>query len=68
MGIVSHISSTANKEMFLTKFELPSGLNTTYGENISYNSYLIGRAEIITEDMSLIKRIFYKLYNVFKKN
>lgn len=40
---------------------LPNGLKTSYHKNLSFNRELKGNAEIVTQDLRLIERIFYQI-------
>lgn len=50
-----------NDSLFLVRVSLPNGLTTVYNNRISYKAGLSASAEIITEDMRLLERIFYNM-------
>jgi multidrug efflux pump subunit AcrA (membrane-fusion protein) len=61
-GKVSFISEITDRDNnFLIKVELPAGLQTNYGKKINYKTGMNATAEIITENMRLIERVFYNL-------
>lgn len=64
-GRIAQISPTANNKSYLTKVILPNGLKTSYNFQINYSPNLTGRAEILTEEMSLIRRIFNDFVELF---
>ncbi len=67
VGIVENISVSpdANGNYFVY-ISLPNGTKTSYGQNLEFNQELLGSAEIITEDLSVAERLFYKFREVFK--
>ncbi|MFK7968788.1 MAG: HlyD family secretion protein [Bacteroidia bacterium] len=60
---VIHISPLPKKDQYLIDLELPQGLVTTYDKPLDFDAELYGNAEIITEELRLLERIFYE----FKK-
>lgn len=66
-GKVKDISLVPNNEgLYLIDVELPEKLITTYGREIEFKQEMQGTAEIITEDLRLIERIFYQFKEIFK--
>ncbi|MEA1786113.1 HlyD family secretion protein [Arenibacter sp. GZD96] len=64
IGEVSHISRTLDADGFyLVDVSLPNELITSYGKTIDFKHEMTGTAEIITEDLRLIERLF----NQFRK-
>ncbi|WP_298903694.1 HlyD family efflux transporter periplasmic adaptor subunit [uncultured Psychroserpens sp.] len=51
---------------YLITVALPSQLITSYNKEIMFKHEMRGSAEIVTEDLRLIERFFYRLKNVFK--
>ena len=65
-GNVSSISIIPDNEGFyLVDVSLPDKLITSYNKEIAFRQEMIGTAEIITEDLRLLERIFYQLKQVF---
>ncbi|WAC01728.1 HlyD family secretion protein [Lacinutrix neustonica] len=64
-GKVSNISRIQSNDGYLAKIDLPQNLVTSFNTKIEFKSSLIGKAEIITEDMSILERIFNKFRDVF---
>lgn len=60
IGIISQIPSQDNT-YFSAIVELPNGLRTNYAKNLTYKTGMDASAEIITEDLRLIERVFYQL-------
>lgn len=65
-GVVSEISIIPNQEKYLVKIKLNEGLKTTYNKKIEFKPEMVGTAEIITEDLRLIERLFYRFKQLFK--
>ena len=67
-GHVTHISEISNKDGFYTiDVSLPKTLITSYNKEIEFKQEMQGVAEIITEDLRLIERVFYQFKKVFKQ-
>lgn len=67
-GKVANISQTSNKEGFYTiDVTLPKKLITSYNKELVFKHEMRGTAEIITEDLRLIQRFFYKFNKVFNR-
>jgi multidrug resistance efflux pump len=67
-GTVTHISEISNTEGFYTiDVSLPETLITSYNKEIEFKQEMQGVAEIITEDLRLIERVFYQFKKVFKQ-
>lgn len=58
MGEVTNISLVPKKEFYSVQVRLVDGLNTTYKRKLDYRPEMSGSAQIITEDLRLIDRIF----------
>ena len=67
IGKVSNISLTPSNDRYIVKVNLENGLNTTYGKKLKFNQKMKGTAEIVTEDLRLIQRIFYQFRKLFIK-
>ena len=67
IGRVKGISLSPNDNgSYILYFSLPNGLRTSYNKRLEFNQKLLGTAEIITEDLSVADRIFYKVRNILK--
>lgn len=66
-GKVKRISLTPDKEgNLLMDISLPNGLETTYKKTIQFKQEMRGSADIITNDLSLLERIFYQFRSLYK--
>ncbi len=57
-GIVDNISRVPQDNYYTVEVRLPDGLTTFYGMNIGYSQNMHGQAEILTDKMRLLQRIF----------
>lgn len=66
-GKVRNISLSPDADgNYYVEVELPNGLKTTYNKDLIFDKEMQGSAEIITEDLRLIERIFYQFRELFK--
>ncbi len=66
-GKIKSISQIPDsKGYYLIDVTLPSKLITSYNKEIPFKQEMRGSAEIITEDLRLMERFFYRLLNTFK--
>ncbi len=69
VGIVTNFSISPNDEGNYTVFiSLPKGTKTTYNKTFTFIQELLGNAEIVTEDLSVAERLFYKFKEVTTYN
>jgi multidrug efflux pump subunit AcrA (membrane-fusion protein) len=67
VGQVGNISVSPDVEgNYFVYISMPNGTKTSYNNVLPFNQELIGNAEIITEDLSVAERIFYKVKDIFK--
>lgn len=66
-GQVKSISLTPVNGNYTIYVELPEKILTTHNKSISDNQEIQGIAEIVTEELRLIDRIFYTIRSVFKQ-
>jgi len=61
-GLVETVSLTHNslENSYRVKVFLPDGLTTSLNKNLEFKSELVGIAEIVTEDLSILERIIFK--------
>ena len=65
-GNVLELSNIPDKDgKFQIKVSLPSGLKSNTNKVIPFRNNLKARAEIITEELSLLQRIFYQFRKIF---
>ena len=51
---------------YFVYISLPDGTVTSYNKKLPFDQELLGNAEIITEDLSVAERFFYKIKDIFK--
>ncbi len=67
-GKVKDISLVPNSEgLYLLDVDLSNRLVTTYNRKIEFKQEMHGVAEIITEDLRLIDRVFYQFREIFNR-
>ncbi|MEW4924698.1 HlyD family efflux transporter periplasmic adaptor subunit [Algibacter sp. 2305UL17-15] len=67
IGKVTNFSISPNNEGNYTVYvSLPNGTKTSYNKEFRFTQELLGNAEIITEDLSIAERLFYKFKDIFK--
>lgn len=67
LGKVKNISiSPDNEGNYFVYISLPNGTSTSYNMELPFDQELLGNAEIITEDLSVAERVFYKFKDIFK--
>ncbi|PCJ00456.1 MAG: hypothetical protein COB15_02810 [Flavobacteriales bacterium] len=66
-GTIVSISQISGKEGYFVQVKLSDGLTSTYNKTLSYKPDMAGTAEIITEDLRLLERIFNKFRQVLDK-
>ncbi|HYF30783.1 MAG TPA: HlyD family efflux transporter periplasmic adaptor subunit [Chitinophagaceae bacterium] len=60
-GIVRNISLLPRENQYSINIELDKGLSTSHGRAIEFRQDMSGHAEIITEDLRLLERLFHRL-------
>jgi len=66
-GIVSNISVVPSGDTYTLEINFPNGLMTTYGKELPFYQEMHAMAEIITEDLRLLERLFMPLKKVFSE-
>lgn len=64
-GKVSSYSSLSKEDEYVVEITLPNELQTTYNQTLKYTPEMSAIAEIITEDLRLIERLFNSLRSIF---
>jgi len=66
-GSVKNISLIPNESQYLVIVEIPNGLQSDSGKNLSFGKNMEGQAEIIVEKKRLIHKIFDKIIKAFDR-
>lgn len=66
-GIIKSKSLVATDNNYIVEVALPDGLKTSYGKELPFNQEMQGTAEIITEDIRLLARIFKPIISILKR-
>ena len=65
-GEVGSVSEINVGNMYSVTVNLKEGLTTSYGYNLNYMPEMTGTGEVITKDLSIIERLFYKILKVLR--
>lgn len=66
-GKVKNKSTVPEDSFYMVEIEFPEGLVTNYGNTLEMQNQLKGQAEIITEDLRLVQRVFNPLKALWKE-
>ncbi len=66
-GIIKSKSLVASDNFYSLEVDLPNKLRTSYGKDLEFSQEMQGTAEIITEDIRLLERIFKPIKAILKK-
>lgn len=71
-GCVKNISLVPSKEenstQYVVEIGLPNGLTTTYGMSLPFLPEMEGKADIITDDLSVLERLILPIKNVLRNS
>ena len=67
MASVKSISLMPSNDKYKVTLELPHGMTSTYQKELPFRQQLKGQIEIITEDLSVLERIFYQFRKLLKQ-
>ena len=67
-GIVTNISEVPNKDTYAIDVNLKNGLVTSYNKTLIYKEQMKGKADIITNNISILDRIFFNFRELVDKN
>ncbi|GAA3569461.1 HlyD family secretion protein [Snuella lapsa] len=66
--VISFSISPDNEGNYTVFIDLPKGTKTSYNKTFVFTQELLGGAEIVTEDLSVAERLFYKFREVLTYN
>jgi HlyD family secretion protein len=67
VGTVKNMALVPKNNTYAIEVEFYNGLKTTFNKTLEFRQELQGSAEIITEDLRLIERIFYQLVGIMNR-
>lgn len=67
-GSISNISLVPSENFYSVEVQFQKGMLTNYGRTLTFHQKMQGSAEIITEDIRLIERIFMPIKSLLKNN
>ncbi|MFA5326238.1 MAG: HlyD family efflux transporter periplasmic adaptor subunit [Prolixibacteraceae bacterium] len=65
-GTIKSISLIPNNENYVVEVEMPQDLKTNYGIPLKFSQEMKGSAEIITEDLRLVQRLYNPVKSLLK--
>jgi hypothetical protein len=65
---INSISLIPRENLYTVDAVLPNPLVTSYKKTLSFHQEMQGQAEIVTDDIRLLERIFYQIRKVLKKS
>jgi len=68
IGKIEKISLAPDEKFYLAEVRFPDGLITNYGKQLTFLGEMTGSAEVITEDMRLIQRIFNPIKSLLREH
>jgi multidrug resistance efflux pump len=66
-GLVSNVSLVSKDNTYAVDVTLPQGLKTSYNKELIYKEEMAGTGDIITDNLSLLDRLFMKFREIAKK-
>jgi len=67
-AVIKSKSLVPSGDAYIIELNLPDGLNTLYGKKLEFTQNMQGTAEIITDDLRLLQKIFNPLRHLITKN
>tara|TARA_A100000171_G_C2139231_1_gene153250 strand:- start:498 stop:1793 length:1296 start_codon:yes stop_codon:yes gene_type:complete len=64
-GSISSLASLPSGDIYQVQIALDNGLITSYNSQLEYSPEMMASAEVITEDLRLIERLFNSLRSIF---
>ncbi|MFM9943652.1 MAG: HlyD family efflux transporter periplasmic adaptor subunit, partial [Bacteroidia bacterium] len=65
-GVVSKIALLPNTNYYRVQIALPSGMTTAQGKAMKFTPEMTGMAEIVTDDKTVMQRIFKSILKLFE--
>lgn len=65
-GEVRQIALLPDNQAYQIEVDLPRQLRTSFKKTLPFRQEMLGRADIVTEDLRLLERIYYQLASAFK--
>lgn len=67
-GIIEYIANIPVQNTYMIRVKLVDGLKTSYRKKLKFSQEMQGTAEIVTQDMRLIERVFNKFRSLIQNN
>ncbi|MDR2036511.1 MAG: hypothetical protein LBQ60_01160 [Bacteroidales bacterium] len=63
--MVHHISIVPSGDSYIVEISFPDGLMTSYGKELPFTQEMQATAEIITDDLRQLERLFMPVKKIF---
>jgi multidrug resistance efflux pump len=67
-GKIESIAAAPDESIYMVQVSLPDSLITTYGKTIIFRQEMQGKAEIITEELTLMTRILNPIRHIIRRH
>jgi hypothetical protein len=67
-GKIESIASAPDESVYMVQVSLPDSLVTTYGKPVIFRQEMQGKAEIITEELTLLTRILNPMRHIIRRH
>jgi len=67
-GIVSKLTEIPNENTYQVEITLKNGMTSSYNKLLAFTPEMTGTAEIVTDDLRVIQRIFNQFNKLFDRN
>lgn len=67
-GVIHSIAIIPSKNSYKVEVGFPEKMKTNYGTELPHSPEITGNAEVITEDYSLLQRVFFPIKALMKNN
>ncbi len=67
-GVVAKLTEIPNENSYQVEIELQNGMSSSYNKILTFTPEMTGTAEIVTDDLRVIQRIFNQFNKLFDRN
>lgn len=67
-GVVSKLTEIPNENTYQVEITLSNGMTSSYNKLLTFTSEMTGTAEIVTDDLRVMQRIFNQFNKLFDRN
>jgi len=67
-GVVSKLTEIPNESTYQVEITLSNGMSSSYNKQLTFTPEMTGTAEIVTQDLRVMQRIFNQFNKLFDRN